>query len=320
MKNNFHAATINRFWDYQQLHFPQWEGLLERGRAEDGRPPVFLKDQAWRNVLSDAEATTQSCQRLLGLIPVYERHRWFGSMSSSQALAQSVLGNLFIHEELGLLNDIEDEEGQPVFGKMLIKSGNFSFEKKVTHLGEPRSTSLDAFISGEHPIAIECKFTEQEMGSCSRPRLRPVDSNYQEAHCNGRYEQQRGRKSRCSLTEIGVRYWEFIPRVFHWQNDADINPCPLGVNYQLARNLLSVAVNPAGEVTTRDGHVVLIYDERNPAFGEGGKGYESFHLTREKLLNQGMLMKCSWQQIIKLMRERNILPKLTGELSLKYGF
>ena len=318
--NSYRTEIVNKLLEYQAQNFPEWEGIFERGNDRKGRPPVFLKGQAWRNVLTGENVSARLNQELLSLVPAYERHRWFGSMTSSQALAQSILGNLTISGNMSLLNEIKGEDGQPIFGEMQINFGNFSFEKKVTHLGEPRSTSLDALISGIHPIAIECKFTEQEMGSCSRPHLLPAASNYQEAHCNGCHERQRGRKSRCSLTEIGVRYWEFIPQVFLWPNDADLNPCPLDDNYQLVRNLLAVAVNPDGSVSTRYCHVVLLYDERNPAFADGGKGFRSFKMTRDALRNPEMLKKCSWQKIILIMREKGIPPSLTKELSLKYGY
>ena len=58
-------------------------------------------------------------------------------------------------------------------------------EYKIDYLGEPRRTSLDSYISGDYRIAIECKFTEAEVGSCSRPRLKPTDSNYE----SGTHEQ-----------------------------------------------------------------------------------------------------------------------------------
>jgi len=69
-----------------------------------------------------------------------------------------------------------------------------------------------------------------------------------------------------------VLYWRYVPRVFWWPDDCDLSPCPLYRNYQLVRNLLSVAVNADGMVSLDDGHVIMVYDERNPAFGEGGEG------------------------------------------------
>ena len=54
-------------------------------------------------------------ERLLSEIPVSERHRWFRSMTSSQAIALSVFGNLKLNGRLSLLNELLDEQGRPIF-------------------------------------------------------------------------------------------------------------------------------------------------------------------------------------------------------------
>lgn len=101
-------------------------------------------------------------------------------MNSSQPLAQSVLGNLAVHNESHCLTEITDEDSEEsLFGDAELSSDNFVMERKVTYLGEPRPTSLDGFISGKYQVAIECKFAESEVGSCSRPRLRPSEPNYE---------------------------------------------------------------------------------------------------------------------------------------------
>jgi hypothetical protein len=192
-------------------------------------------------------------------------------------------------------------------------------EHKIDFLGEPRQTSLDGYISGDYRIAIECKFTEPEVGTCSRPRLRRTDTNYDSDLCDGSYSIQRHRKTRCSLTEVGVQYWDYVPQLFKWENNININICPLNKNYQLVRNVLAVGVKPNESVSPNNGHVVLIYDERNPAFQKDGDGFNAYKKTRLALRQQTMLRKCSWQHITQHMRNKNILPWLTERLSEKYG-
>jgi len=192
-------------------------------------------------------------------------------------------------------------------------------EHKLNHLGEPRPTSLDGYISGNYRVAIECKFTEPEVGTCSRPRLKATDSRHEREYCNGTYSMQKARKERCSLTEIGVSYWRYIPSLFKWKNDSDMNPCPLNRNYQLVRNILAVGVKPNKTVSLNDGHVILIYDERNPAFRKDGEGLSTYIEMREALHEPRMLRKCSWQRIVQHIREENILSWLTENLALKYG-
>ncbi len=96
---------IRRYWEYQSSHFSDWQKYLERPCEHSGRPPVFLKDQAWRNVILNSYENQVEKNKLLSLIQDGERHQWFRSMNSSQALAQSVLGNLSIHDAFHCLTD-----------------------------------------------------------------------------------------------------------------------------------------------------------------------------------------------------------------------
>ena len=308
-----------RYWAYQESRFPVWEKYFDRPNAQNVRPPVFLAREAWHNVIVDPDASPQDIAQLLLLIPEGERHKWFRSMNSSQALAQSVLGNLATHDLLQHLAELDADEGNALLGIAQPSTANYAMEFKIDYLHEPRSTSLDGYVSGECPVAIECKFTEPEVGSCSRPRLTTADSNYGSECCDGTYTRQRARRARCSLTEVGVAYWGYVPHLFQWPNDVDFNPCPLDKNYQLVRNILAVGVKPDGTVSVDAGHAVLIYDERNPASQLGGSGLAAYTVTQRALREPTMLRKCSWQRIIQHIRHGGFLPWLTEELALKYG-
>jgi len=283
------------------------------------RPPVFLKEKAALNVLMNPDAAPDEERRLLEAIPDRERHRWFRSMTSSQALAQSILGNLKIYDGLRHLTELTDDGGLPLLGGAEISSDNLILEYSVDQLGEPRPTSVDCFVKGRYQVAIECKLSESEVGACSRPRLRKQDSNYERDFCDGTYSCQRSRVSRCSLTELGVLYWEYVPEVFKWRNDVDHRPCPLHRNYQLVRNVLAACVRADG-LSIGECHALLIYDERNPAFQEGGKGFKAFKEVREALYEPALLRKCSWQRIVRDIVDRDDFQWLTDELALKYGF
>ena len=315
-----YKADLNqRYWKCQKTQFPNEQRYFERPYAPDGRPPVFIRDESWRNVMINPNANQKEINRLLALVPGGEKHKWFRSMNSSQALTQSVLGNLAIHDFLHCFSELKCDEGIDLFGEAQVSSDNFAMEHKIDYLGEPRRTSLDGYLSGNYQIAIECKFTEAEVGTCSRPRLTAADSNYESDHCNGTYSIQRERKERCPLTESGVLYWRYVPHLFEWKNDIDISPCPLNKNYQLVRNILAAGVKPDGNVSLGNGHVVLIYDERNPSFQKNGDGLIAYTETREALREPMMLRKCSWQLIVQYLRDNNILSWLTENLALKYG-
>ena len=315
----YKQQRVSQFWTYQRRFFPEAEDYLELPCAPNSRPPVFLKSEARRNVIVHPDAGADEKHRLLALIPESARHKWFRSMSSSQALAQSVFGNLAINGLLGCLTDLHADEGVPLLGNAQISTDNFAMELKVSHLGEPRSTSVDACFSGSYRVAIECKFTEEGVGTCSRPTLGPHDSNYKSDHCNGDYTVQEPRFERCSLTQGGVRYWHYVPHLFTWRSDADLIPCPLNANYQLVRNVLAAGVNGDGMVSREAGHAVLIYDDRNPAFRDGGKGLAAYRKTQDALHERTLLRRCSWQTITAHLRRQNILPWLMELLELKYG-
>ncbi len=316
---DYKADLNRRYWGYQKSQFPTWQDYFERPYVPDGRPPVFIARESWRNIIINPAASQPEIDELLSLVPAGERHKWFRSMNSSQALALSVFGNLAINDSLYYLSAIKDDEGQDLFGKVPISPNNFIMEYKVNYLGEPRPTSLDAYIAGDYRIAIECKFTEAEVGTCSRPRLRPLAPNYESEHCNGTYSVQSGRKERCSLTEVGILYWRYVPSLFKWGSHSDLAVCPLNKNYQLVRNILAAGVKPDGTASIHNGHVVLIYDERNPAFQKGGDGLVAFIETQTALQEPAMLRKCSWQRIVQYLREKSVLPWLIEHLALKYG-
>jgi hypothetical protein len=271
-------------------------------------------------VIINPDADQEEINALLDMIPKSEQHKWYRSMNSSQALTQSVFGNLKLANSLNILSELKDDEGLDLFSNTDLSAERLSLEHKVDYLGEPRPTSIDVFISGSYQIAIECKFTEVEIGTCSRPRLRPVDGNFESQYCDGTYTFQRGRNKRCSLSELGIKYWNYVPTFFKWINDRDLNPCPLNANYQLVRNILASVINPDGEASLNNGHVVMIFDDRNPAFQPGGKGFSAFLETKESLIEPKMLRKCSWQKIISFLRARKVLLWLTDQLEEKYGF
>jgi hypothetical protein len=317
----YRERLIARYWAYQKDFFCVTQDHFDRPFAPDAspRPPVFRKDKESENVIMRPGATEEETRTLLRLVPEGEKHKWFRSMNSSQALTQSILGNLALSGDLVSLTELVDDDGMALFGKAHVLTENFRMEYKVDYLGEPRPTSIDGYIGGEYRVAIECKLTEAEVGTCSRPRLTPKDSNYERDYCNGKYTRQRARQERCSLTQIGVRYWRYVPSLLRLNSERDIDPCPLDANYQLVRNILAIGVTPEGQVSPAHGHVIMIYDERNPAFQKGGKGFTAFTVTRQALLEPAMLRKCSWQRIVEHMRRESILPWLTEQLELKYG-
>lgn len=145
----YRQEMVARFWKYQRKFLPDWKTYFERKQMRDGRPPVFLQNHASRNLLMNPRASESQRKWLVSMIPPGDRHRWFRSMTSSQALAQSLLGNLKLYDCLSCLNTLADEEGIQLFGEQPVSASNFVLEHKIHFLGERQPTSLDGFISGD---------------------------------------------------------------------------------------------------------------------------------------------------------------------------
>ena len=231
-------------------------------------------------------------------------------MKSSQALTQSVFANLIASGDLHALNDLAADQDLPAFD-IDLNDAEVRLEYDVGHLGEPtRPSSIDVFISGARRIAVECKLTEQKFDKCSRVPKK----------CDGNYARQRGRKERCYLSERDILYWKYAPDFFIWENGRDISPCPLRFTYQIARNLLAAGVLENGSVAADSSHALIIYDERNPEFGGGGKCRGQFDAACNALKIPSMLRSCSWQSVTGELAKNASTKWLAAQLQNKYGF
>jgi hypothetical protein len=95
--------------------------------------------------------------------------------------------------------------------------------------------------------------------------------------------------------------------------------CPLRADYQLVRNLLATCISAEGEVLP-DARVVLLYDERNPAFRPRGDGWNSYVRVREMLRLPRMLQRTTWQRVTELLHGDAETLWLAAALDAKYGF
>lgn len=310
---SYQRALCGRLWSWaDRFHRDELDG-----GSRDGRPPVLRSDAASRAVLLPSDRGR--AERILASIPKRERHRWFRSLKSSQALAQSVFGAVAAFGRLDLLDSVAAECGRPAFLEN-ARHASLVLEHRVETLGEPRPTSVDVFLKGSSPrIAVECKFAEREYGTCSRPRLKPGERTYPEQYCDGNYRVQRQRSDRCSLTEIGVRYWTYLPTLFEWEADGDLVPCPLYSVYQLARNALAATVTATG-FDPHSGHVLTVYDARNPEFASGGTAREQYDAAIDACRVPGLFRRVSWQRIADALADAPELAYLVAGLRFKYGF
>jgi hypothetical protein len=300
---------------YRSRRFAGKDHLFDQSDPTIGyRPPVFLRDHAgWNVICPDGAPHDKDYRaRVEAEIAAARRHRWFGSMKSSQALAQSVFGNLKHLGKLSLLADLKRDDGEPLFPtgatcRLEQEIGPFRADAKGVRRNlmgefEHRGTSVDVLFesSGDRPtrVAVECKFTESEIGRCSKHGVEPE----------------------CYLTSHGVRYWNFWPDLFRWSpNELTCDTCPAYTTYQLARNLLAACLTDNGDVDPRRGYAVLVYDERNPAFQSGGVGMQAWEEAKRSLQHPRLLQRCSWQQVMPLLERDAQTHALRQEINAKYG-
>ena len=101
---------------------------------------------------------------ILDQIPRGKWHKWYNSMSSSQA--HSIFGNLKVLKRLNVLAEIKGDDGKPIFLRNLEDEKNCKLEYEVEYLGERRPTNIDVFFDENYRVAVECKLMEREIGPC----------------------------------------------------------------------------------------------------------------------------------------------------------
>ncbi len=294
--HKYRESLLTLFKSYREKYFTNQDELFH-----DDYSHVFRKKHADFNLFNPQQGV---------YIPVNRRHRWFHSMFSSQALTVSVFGAIMQREDLHLLNNIRDDEGEPL--PRFVLDGKPVFDYPVKTLNEPTPTRVDVFFPGKNgDIAIECKLAERELGACSQVR---------KGKCNGNYAEQTRRKTgeRCYLTERRVQYWKHIPRLFKWQKEVEYSPCPIWKPYQLIRNILAAAINSDKQVRGRP-IAILIYDARNPVFTVGGKVDELFKSVQRALDGPVSLKRTTWQSIANALSEHGGYDDLLTWLDKKYG-
>jgi hypothetical protein len=302
-----------RFWDYRRTSFAAEGDLFDPNHSEGKSPPVFRREFAERNLLLPSTAGSGIRAAITAMIPLTERHRWFASMSSSQALAQSVFASFATLGRLDAVENLASRDGYPAFFET-ADLYQLKLEHQVATLGEPRPTSVDVFFSGPQTVAVEVKFTEAEFG-----RLRPEEAGFAQDHCDGSFSVQRDRQSRCSLSERGILYWQFLPQFFAWSATKDHRPCPLAFIYQLVRNVLAVCVSEDGVPAAGGGNVLVVYDKRNPAFQPGGEADAAWWAAVRALRFPRLLRRVSWHSIASRVARFPDLAWLAVGLEDKYG-
>lgn len=183
---------------------------------------------------------------------------------SSQALAIDVFGTLKLHPNGGrVLNALAEALGLPAGGPWEVA---LEWRDPGNALREKTRTRIDAVARSPRAlITFECKFSEQDGGTCSQTKPIAAGRHAGLKQCSGHYLPQRhptnGLEARCALTAKGLAYWEHIPAVFGYSAATSIAPCPFaGPWFQWMRNLCTAhavaqrhGLRPAFVVAYADG-------------------------------------------------------------------
>ena len=138
------SAAFRRFWDYAEREFGDRRDLFGKFKRSSRCPPVFRRRSAEHNLLFPPGVEPRVRQAIVRSLSASERHRYFGSMRSSQALAQSVFGSLAAVGKADALAGLTDDDGL-----LTVRSGvRVQLEHLVRHLGEPSPTSVSGSATG----------------------------------------------------------------------------------------------------------------------------------------------------------------------------
>lgn len=309
-KINKHEALLQKiWWSYADAN-P--EKALD-GKHKEGRPPVVSR---WSdNLILPSE--NEKSSEIKKLIKSSDRHVWFESFRSSQALAQSVFGAFKVTGKLDLLSEVTAECGRPAFGKMLPDTKLLMETSVGTLFNETgKKTQMDVLLASHlYKVVVECKFFELKFSTCSKTKNNKKNG---EIECNGSYTRQKGRKRRCYYSEHKASYWKFIPKLFDWNANQDLIPCPFDETNQIVRNVLASVIGEDGKVNPSKGHTTFIYDNRNPVYKINGAAYIQFQKAAEACRVPGLMRRVSWQEIIRVCVGQSDFDWLLQELGKKH--
>lgn len=228
---------------------------------------------------------------------------------SSQAIAIDVFGTLKMSEDRDrILDAIAERVGVTPGGPWSITLEWMDADRL---LGEPKPTQVDALAVGSAAaLVIECKFTETG-GRCSQTAV----SRSGDRQCNGTYVDQinprNGVRAHCALTGKGIRYWEYIPKVFTLDPGVEHKPCPFkGDAYQWMRNaVLAAAIGKHRNLQAAA--LAAFADHSNfPTARKVKRG-----LVDPSFGGQAAITPISYQQIVAIACHVGLERELWGSLS-----
>lgn len=244
-------------------------------------------------------------------------HSHASSPRSSQVLAIDVFGTIKTRSEVtreAVAKAIAQAVGVPSEGPWTIE---LEWQDERNSLAELTPTQVDAVAIGTAAIILfECKFTEAG-GGCSQIKR---DKRGLVA-CNGSYREQVNPQNnitaRCALSGKGIKYWEFIPKIYNLRNDVDYETCPFAFDaYQWMRNL--ALSHSLAELTGKTVRVVAAFADASHL--QTAKKVRVSRLGLEPALGTNDIVPLSYQtlsEIANMAAPDAIWPKLASWVEQK---
>lgn len=270
---------------------------------DKGKGYVFLREHEELNLFQPG---------LAEFMPANNRHQWFRSMMSSQALAASVLGTIANRGGVPMLSGLLCDDGLPLFEeKRDLRLMSLEYVPKWLEMGGSK-TQIDAYLEFVGwRVAIECKFTESDIGHCEMSDRGERKEAYRDLP---------GYDFCYRVAYNGAAYWRYWPYISNLAVPEECSDtCPMLGTYQLARNVMCAGIDQDSGGFDGMGKALLLYDGRNPEFQGKGKAVSSYESLKKALIKPEMLRSATWQSLIGLLGKSGGYEDLLEYLGLKYG-
>ncbi len=279
---------------------------------DERRPPSRAAPAAARATANDNDRRARARRRPVVIGQVADGR-------SGQVLAHALLAGLQRTGRLAALAALPAEDAYPAFPGVDATT-RLDLLHSLHLPGETAASVVDAALIGRSRIFVEALLAEPRFALCANPGLTPAHPGFAQALCTGAYRLQGGRPGRCAQGAGAKRVWELLPRLFDIDGARDHDPCPLFANWRLVRNVLSVCLDESGAIATGDRHVLVVYDERNPAVWPGGEADEQWQETIRLLRYPRLLRRVSWQRLVGHLAGEPAIAGLVGAVAEKYDF
>lgn len=216
--------------------------IIEKLSDDDWHENIILK-RVWEYIEEEKKRRHEKNQS-------FALHKYVHHGLSSQAFLFNLLGPLVRDKQWHIFDEILHQAGVRLSTN--ITNAKFEVEdRKVFNEQQAQPTSIDLclYVGDKERVFIESKFTEKNFGGCSI---------FNDGDCDGRNPAKDF--NLCYLHKVEKRrYWELMEKHGLLTNDIKNGlQCPFSTLYQFYRLILFAL--------EKDGHFLLLYDERNPSF------------------------------------------------------